>query len=601
MEHPIKRGQPPIKNFCAHCMKRRRKKSVIPTETLLGISSDGSEPGAEDGSDEQMAAEQHRTVEKSLEETFESAADQNQDGTHEDLAIPSAEVKEDRHHPSVRPEVASETYDCPPSITALKPEDDEAPGINHTPKAAFVEDASEVSEASGTVPQLGHKEVSPPERHIPSAQAMSNASPGPGPPLTPDSHVDVKEAIPEVGSSSLSSGSSAARKRATFNERVEVRTSPTYWQRQHSDSDDSYSNFHHEQYHQSLGDGQKAVPLDNPLRDPNGFRARPFESPRNSLDEDSFNSWSKPHAGDYTFATGNVGSPPLNRNSESENFNLSSLYAWEGYEPSNCSPEDQRTNSFANLGDRESSWPSDTKIRNAHHPGVSASHCNQGKENQPCFPAYRTFNGGYPPSAKQYSLEEQSNAGLFSRHQGDSDRPEPFRFTGDAFEEWGAREHRSDSQEFGSTCHGSTQRGSRCSYNTSSGNPGARLDNPFDETYYFQHRATFSSYQPGCQSDFATDHRDDDFTYQGTRQPPAYGQHSMESGFNYTSSGSYPADPFFESASTVNDTFASLDEPRLPPTGFVMEIPDDMPEAEVQTMFIPGYDDYVPLPKMNPV
>ncbi|KAK2004096.1 hypothetical protein LX36DRAFT_745079, partial [Colletotrichum falcatum] len=401
-EHPTNQGQRPIKNFCAHCMKHVSKKALIPTETLLGSSSDESDPepdglqgdenecdGWNAGQGTHFPVSHHRSPILNI-----NAANKNETpGDTPPENSPSEFVIErlrKRRSARVSHTALSEENQCRsewPTVNRHEDNYEASPATRIKSWACGVDgDFEKLPNRSANFDMTsGTYKPSP-------VHSLLHAKPPPDTPLTPEASITARDGILEAGSSLLSSDSKLPSKRATFNERVEVRTSPTYWQREHSEGDGPYAQFRHEHYHEELREGQKAVPLEDPLRDPDGKSAGQLHLPRYSVDEESFNSWSAPSAGYGAFATpGFEHNFSSNRPSDSQPHpNTSYDYTSKG--------RSRMCDSGLGVGpsDFDEMRPNPNNRQYQSHSDNNFS-CNQGKENH-LFPTNPVApEGSYPP------------------------------------------------------------------------------------------------------------------------------------------------------------------------------------------------------------
>ncbi|KAK2059269.1 hypothetical protein LY76DRAFT_653489, partial [Colletotrichum caudatum] len=434
-------------------------------------------------------------------------------------------------------------------------------------------------------------------------------------PLSPDAlstlelSVTVRDSILEADSPLLSSDTKLPSKRATFNERVEVRTSPTYWQREHSEGDDPYAQFRHEHYHEELREGQKAVPLEDPLRDPDGKSAGQLHSPRYSVDEESFNSWSAPSASHGAFTTPAPRRNFSNRSSDNQPH-PNTLYTSKAYSRICESGIDVRPSDLDEMRLNSSSRQQQSYSDN-NFP------CNQGKENQPCstnpvapggsYPSFRSFDEhgcpGQEYECNWSSRHDDSCASHtdmhwrpqdpysdFASRSAQNDKSTGFSdsFSGDyeAYQDAGlnatfpskSQEATPDDQGFhqgSSDSHSARQHYSqpRCSYTLD-------RERPYYDTQPFNIYEDFLESQPR-------------FPRRSFRRSADRG---LDMGHDFPDDITYDADAPIDFSSTSKGT---LHEPRLPSIGCAMEIPDDMSDIDVHNLLIPGYDNYVPWRKMG--
>ncbi|KAK1597884.1 uncharacterized protein LY79DRAFT_656188 [Colletotrichum navitas] len=614
-EHPINQDQRPVKNFCAYCMKKVSRKALIPTETLLGSSSDESDSELdrqqinEDGDDRwnigqgtHFLVSHHRSI---TVLNIDAANNNEPPGDTSAENSPSESVIErlrKRRSGRISHATPSEEDQCGTEWSTVNRHEDNdeaspATCIKHGTSAVDDDLKKSCNQSANCDMTSG--------TYKPSPVSCPHAKRFPDAPSTPEASMAGRDSILEAGSSLLSSDSKLPSKRATFNERVEVRTSPTYWQREHSEGDGPYAQFRHENYHEELREGQKAVPLKDPLKDPDGNSAGQLHLPRYSVDEESFNSWSAPSAGCDAFAASGCGySFSSNRPGDNQQH-LNTLCPSQGYSRVCNSGLDVGPSDFdetrPNLSNRQYQPYSDNNFP-----------CNQGKENQSCPTNPVAPEGSYPPLS---SFGEHCCSGTdcqcnwSSRHDGPCashvDLP------------WCLED------PYSNLASSPTR---NCKY------PG--FTNSFSRDYDIDHDGGLNASFPSKDQEAIPDDRgfhqgssDSDSARQRFSQP----RHSHPSDRQWTCHDTEPFSihkDFLESRprfprrfsgcsadqrpdiehdfpndipydADTNFDFSSasksiLHEPRLPSTGCAMEIPDDMSDSDVHNLLIPGYDNYVP-------
>ncbi|KAK2778198.1 hypothetical protein CKAH01_03154 [Colletotrichum kahawae] len=618
-QHPIKRGHRPAKNFCAHCMKRKFKKAITPTETVLGFSSDESDDNLEEDSDDTVRPQSpdrfvRQHVANGNDQSRFECGNSNGAGDSQKLSDESADISPSR---SVQDRLRKRRSDRHAPVTRESTgglhegiiHRNIASGANSSYKSPTVEDASNV-----TTCQPDHRGALSDGQTSHTKQASAAIPRTPSPQTDPLPRVDdTKDSAIGVGSSYCSDQISPS-KRATFNERVEVRTSPTYWQHEHSENDDSYANFRSEQYHEALGDGKKAIPLEAPLRDPDGFSARRDHIPHYSVDEESFNSWSVPTVGYDGFVGSNTfNCSPLAGNAGSAQPHPNSLYTAK-----NCQSTDRSTRGCGNFsrnqgpGSTFNDRTSDPSNRWTQRSGDTSSPHNRGKEDQPCSTNYSGCDDastlyehfGATDSSREHrdtSWSYNYDGASYTNHVYNARFSEPRR----AWDFQSARSGNDQPASFNSSTE-EPQRGLQdlppTSGQSSESNQCNMSHQPLSSKgqHSRQHRLDPRNRQQDHQSHSANNNWDQHRqSYEG-QVPSSSDRFSSGSGSYNTRQApnnmhETPCDADSPSDSTATShTQSSLYEPKLPPVGFAMEIPDDMSKSEVQTMFIPGYDDYVP-------
>ncbi|KAK2010122.1 hypothetical protein LZ32DRAFT_681689, partial [Colletotrichum eremochloae] len=424
----------------------------------------------------------------------------------------------------------------------------------------------------------------------------------PDAPLTPEASITVRDSTLETGSFLVSSDSKLPSKRATFNERVEVRTSPTYWQREHSEGDGPYAQFRHDHYHEVLREGQKAVPLEDPLRDPEGKSAGQLYSPHCSVDEESFNSWSSPNAGcdafaapgfRHNFSDGSHGNQPHPNN----------LYTSKGYSSICEFSLDVGPSDF----DKMRPSPS-----NRQHQLYSDDNfpCNQGKENQSCPTNTVALEESYSPFS---SFEEHCCSGKdyqynwSSRHDGPcASHANPPWCPEDPYSNCVSRSAQNYKYPgFSDSFHRDNDiyrvaglNGPLTCWKDQEVTPDDRGfhqgSSDFDSTHqrYSQHRHSYpSDRQWACHDKEPFNIHEDSPELRPDRFPGCSADQGPDIGHDFPNDTPSDANAPFDSSSTSKGAFH---EPSLPYTGCAMEIPDDMSDSDVHNLLIPGYDDYVP-------
>ncbi|OHE90683.1 hypothetical protein CORC01_14012 [Colletotrichum orchidophilum] len=621
-ENPIKLRQKPIKNFCAHCMKRFSQKAVIPTETLLGSSSDesGNESDGpkwdEDRHDSRTSDDTGRfkispqqVTTKLNNDAVDYSSGHCDSGNVSDEFSPSESVRERlRKRRSARASDAVSLEEIQPksqcSETSLHKHDTSvgsAASIGH--QAPSVEDVSDSEAHPRSENENATDRCNSPVANLPTSVKLAPATP-----LKTTAQATTSQDCLDPDPS-LNSEFTSPSKRARFSERVEVRKSPTYWQREHSEGDDPYAQFRYEQYQDDLRDGKKAVPLKDPLRDPDGQTAGRFHVPFCSIDDQIFNSWSNDGAAGWHDFAARFRSNSYKVSSNNP-LHSSTLYASGENQPNNCSTMNDDQPYFTE--DRPNP---NNRQQQSHYPGGVLY--GRGKENQPCpsspiaptgwnplhhyFDGHRNSENDHASdwSSRRDARRTERNNGLFANTAGSL---------------WNAQDHY-PSWESHVDCSGSH-------FDSSSGypeyhlpfggfgfnapyGPNDRGQYPEEDGFYHSNPDSASARQeyhrshqsptpkeqrPGYDFDTSDTHEN----FNKSQSPSSYGfsRHSMDRGTTTGHDAPNDAGIPFESSSTSN---GALQEPRLPPIGIVMEIPDDMSDSDVHTLLIPGCDDYVPM------
>ncbi|KAI8295860.1 hypothetical protein K4K59_004372 [Colletotrichum sp. SAR11_240] len=600
-------------------MKRKFKKAVTPAETVLGFSSDESADNLEEDSDDTLRPQspdrfvrQHDANaddQSRLEYGTANSAGGSQKFSNDSVDIsPSRSVQDrlrkrrsDRYAPITR-EYTAGLHDgiIHDNIESVAKSSYKSPTVEDTSSAATFQPDHREALSDGQTSHVKQTSVAIPRTPSPQIDPLPRVD-------------DTKDSAIGVGSSYCSDQISPS-KRATFDERVEVRTSPTYWQHEHSENDDSYANFRSEQYHEALGDGKKAIPLEAPLRDPDGFSARRDHLQHYSVDEESFNSWSVPTVGYDGFAASNTfNCSPLAGNATSMQSHPSSLYTAK-----DCHSTDRSTGSSGNFSRSQGSGStfndrtSDPRDRWSQRRGENSSHRNLGKENQPCSMNYSgcedastlyehvdatdgfrehrdtswsdNYDGAsYTNHADSSRFSEPCGAWDFQSARSGNRQPASFKSSTEGpqrgFQDLPqTSDQSSESAPFNVSYQPSSWNGQDSSHHHSDSRNRQQDHHPHSaNNNWDQHRQSYEGQAPGRPNRFSSGS-----SSYNTRQAPNYVHETPRDADN-------PSD-----STATGHTQSSLYEPKLPPVGFAMEIPDDMSKSEVQTMFIPGYDDYVP-------
>ncbi|WYZ42923.1 hypothetical protein EsH8_VI_000622 [Colletotrichum jinshuiense] len=617
-------------------MKRVFKKAVIPTETLLGCSSDESDSYLDD----QESDGEHPDT-RSLSQTGQHpVAKKHEAAVRNDAAHLSNEPSEtdDRSNVvsppvSVRCQLGKRRsvhkhdlrYSEKPSRSErLSASDPDADGVTSMPSSAYrVPSVEDALESSNHAQHDGQKDpgccVSP---------VLHDFAPVTQPPRTPvtlKGHVTTRDSGLELGSS-LSSDSNTPSKRTSFNERVEVRTSPTYWQREHSDNDESYTKYRHEQYHEDLRDGKKALPLKDPLRDPDGYSARHLRFRRNSIDEECFNSWSTFGARNNASADSTFGYSASFLSSNANQPHRGTLHTAEGYQPEYhprpCS--NQQNEALPNSMGCSQPYFDETRPNpnNRQYQPYNGNNYrrSQGKENQTCplnhvspestYISYGPFGGHRGPE------ESHTTDQFFQHNDGSSAKQTGFP--------WHQNSSHLDHNSQAIHTNNYFESCSRCPedqrdqfYGDCQDNRNAGFDMPFAQSdqdlfpgdcgYHWDDSDSSFDYQQKRQDCYsrATDGERNHYNAGSTKDHVGFGESQPRSHHGVpgrsTDQGSdsghdtpyYNIDVPFESSSKIDDVWPTRYEPKLPPVGVAMEIPDDMSDNDVHTLLIPGCDDYV--------
>ncbi|KAJ0163889.1 Dolichyl-diphosphooligosaccharide--protein glycosyltransferase subunit stt3 [Colletotrichum tanaceti] len=615
--HPIKRGQKPVKNFCAHCMKRVSRKAYIPTETLLGSSSDESD-SEWSGPHLDEAFRIRRVPAKdasppafhqneAMKMNFDSSDCAEETDSTSAYRSPSKSVGERlRTRRSARASDSTPLKEDQTSSECLiinRHEDNS----EDTPKMSMKYRAPDVTDGPIQVShQATNDDNAPDIGNLIRTHNSLTAKRSNDPPATPKAPTTARNGGFDMGSSLLTSDSNSPSKRATFNERVEVRTSPTYWQREHCEGDGHYAHFRHEHYHEELREGQKAVPLKDPLKDPEGHSARQIRMPRFSVDEESFNSWSVPGAGWNAFIASDLGSSSFPDTSGGSQSCSSTAYVTDGY---NLADDSVFQNGAYGSGKARSN-PCNRPYQSRNG---NDSSCGQGKENQPCpaspiAPERPHTSFGSPDGRRDSEKNRWTNQspqhdaphneqrdGPCASHAGSSWGPEVsnsyhasrsahpdghFDIYSNLFRDY--RDHKYT--PFIDEVSPKDQR-------VSSGDPNVQRCS-FDPRYTQpDHQRTSSK-----QWDY-NDTRDSDIQEDFKEPPPrsyhSFPDHSADQDLNSEYNISNDTDIPFDFSSTSNNP-TQKPMPKLPFVGCAMEIPDDMSDSDVHNLLIPGCDDYIP-------
>ncbi|KAK1981997.1 hypothetical protein LZ30DRAFT_688755 [Colletotrichum cereale] len=611
-EHPINQDQRPVKNFCAHCMKQVSRKALIPTETLLGSSSDESDSefdgqqhneddidGRNTGQETHLSVSHHQTA---TVLNIDAANNTETSGNTPPESSPSEFVVERlRNRRSARISRAMPPEEDHSKFEWPKVNGDE--GIDETPPATCIKNRASVvddvlnetsnrsadcSTASGTC-------------KLSSVNSCRRIKRSPDAPSTPEASITARDSSLEAGSSLLTSDPKSPSKRATFSERVEVRTSPTYWQREHSEGDGPYAQFRHEHYHEELREGQKAVPLEDPLKDPDGQSAGQLHLPRYSIDDESFNSWSAPGAGRDAFAAPGFSEDFSSNRSSGGQPHPSSLYTSKGYSTMCDSGLDVGPSDFGEMRPNPS---------NRQHQLYSDyySPCDQGKENQPCPADPVASEGSCPPfsSFGDHSCPGKAyQSNWSSRYDGPrASHADPPWWTEDPDSNYASHSAQNDkypsfSDSFSGDHHFYQDSGFNATFSQKDqeaipddrGIYQGSSDSDFARQRYFQPRYSRNSDRQWDYHDTESFGIHEDFKEFQPRFARRFPGHSADQGPDIGHDTPYDTDTPFEYLSTSKGT---LNDTRLPCTGFAMEIPDDMSDSDVHNLLIPGYDNYVP-------
>ncbi|OHW92465.1 hypothetical protein CSPAE12_08832 [Colletotrichum incanum] len=593
-EHPIQRGQRPIKNFCAYCMKQISKKAFVPTETLVGSSSDESDFE----SDRQQNDEKAPVGRKSGQETRHSVSHhQKPMDLNFDILNCVENLGDDADEYSPLEFVAERL--CKRRSARANDGTPFTGGQRRSewPTADGHEDNVEASPATGTkyqAPAVENGSTQPLHQQTDgdmvsgfcNSPLIHNCPPvtrSIDAPATLKQPITAKDSGMEAGSSLLTLDSNSPSKRATFSERVEVRTSPTYWQREHSEDDGLYAKFRHEHYHEELREGRKAVPLKDPLIDPNGQSARQPHLPNYGIDEESFDSWGAPGFG-YNSSTSSSGSGQPHP---------STLYIPKGFDtkdgPGPCD----------GLSDSNEMRPNPSNRQHQPYNGNSSS-CDQGKENQPCPTKPIAPEGPSPPFSSFDDSRCSENAywsNWFSQHDGpcasyaDSSWCPEGPYSNYASHSAQTDEHSGFSGSFSGDYHfyKDTNFNATCPSKDQEANPDDRSFHQ-DSSDSAHQRYSRTSDRQWAYNDTEPFNIHEGFKKPRPRFPRSFPDHSVDRGPDVGHDTPYDTDVPFNTSTTKK----TLHEPKLPTVGFAMEIPDDMSDSDVHNLLIPGYDNYVP-------
>ncbi|KAF6810709.1 hypothetical protein CSOJ01_06153 [Colletotrichum sojae] len=573
------------------------KRAVIPAETLVGYSSDESDSEPDEyhctrSSDRARRVLTDKSEKVSLKGEKAHCSDdirKLQDAPVDALSLEPIHERQHQHHSS-RHALGSSGGASALSSTQKHDTASEASDSYRSPS---VEDAPDKSVAA-------HDDEKAPDRHRACCGERTPvpAIRTPSPRNTTVEHAEMRDSGLDVGSSLCSnSGEDCKCKRATFDERVEVRTSPTYWQREHSPCDDSYAKFRHQQYHEALRDGKKAVPLQQPLRDPDGLSAKPVHQvPRYSPDEESFNSWSvgydgstTPNAGYHNDQFSSVS------NSKPSRAHPSSLYTAEDYHRNDQSHWHDASVSGSSFHEtaRSNQTRSNPRNRQPEPCDMANAFYGQGKEN-------RLFQ-------KDYATDDDAHTSHFSAgNHGSYGDPHHDRWSGpcpsnpfaeqsdlsqyaeDAYPTWDSHMPRADHQSFGTS-----RQPKHSNFTDNAGHPGPSSSYAQQCTQPHSPTEDWSRNGPNSAEQSSWGNWDWGNCDWGNSADAAPNHHSTDRNRSGKHQDSHNDTTPFEPPSTT-DNINSLYEHQLPPVGFVMEIPDDISDSDVHTMLIPGFDDYVP-------
>ncbi|KAK6213967.1 hypothetical protein QIS74_09969 [Colletotrichum tabaci] len=615
--HPIKRGQKLVKNFCAHCMKRVSRKACIPNETLLGSSSDESDSlsnvpyldaaypirriPAKDAPypafHQNEAMKMNFDASNCAEETDSTSADRS----------PSNSVGErlrTRRSARVSDSTPLKEDQPGPECLAINRHEDNS---EDTPTMSMKYRAPDVTDGPM---QLSHQATNDDNvsdicsmirtHNSPTAKRSNDA------PATPKAPITARNDGFDFDSSLLTSDSNSPSKRATFNECVEVRTSPTYWQREHCEGDGHYAHFRHEHYHEELREGQKAIPLKDPLKDPDGHSARQIRMPRFSVDEESFNSWSVPGAGLDAFTASDFGSSSFPDTSGGNQSCSSTAYVPEGYN----SADDSVFRNGARGSGKARSNPCNRPYQS---PNGNDSSCGQGKENQPCptspIAPERPYTSFGSPDGHR-SSEKNRWTNRYPQHNASRSEQRDGPCAGHAGSSWGPEDSNSyhASQSARSDGYPGMYSDSFRDYQAhkyttfiDEVSPKDQRVSSGDQNFHqnsFDHQCTQPHHQQTSSKHWDYNDTRDFNIQEGFKEPRLRSYHSFpghsagqESNSEYHISND--TDVPLEFTNTSNDPIQKP-MPKLPFVGFAMEIPDDMSDSDVHNLLIPGCDDYVP-------
>ncbi|KAF4777688.1 hypothetical protein HER10_EVM0005831 [Colletotrichum scovillei] len=618
-ENPIKPSKKPTKNFCAHCMKCLSKRAVIPTETLLGSSSAESDTESDL---HEFDADQHGDQHTDHASRFRTAPQQekavpkkdatdcfvecDEYGNESDELSPSESVqKRLRKRRSARASDAVPLGEVQPKsqCSTTRHNDDLASNVV---AASTGHMAPSVEDVPDTEANLRPKDDMPADSCSSSASNHSTSlKAAPATPVQTISHAIASDGFLNPGPP-LDSGTGSPSKRARFSERVEVRTSPTFWQREHPEGDNPYAQFQYEQYIDDLRDGKKAIPLKDPLRDPDGRTAGRLYVPLCSIDDHSFNSWSNEGAAGWDDFAARFTSNST-KVSGNNPLHSSTLYASGGNLPRDCSTSNGDQHRFT--GDR-----SNPNNRQKQPQGSDDFCYGQGKENQPCPPSpiaptgWGSLHGYFDDnhnfenhhasdwSSRRDARRTERNHGPCANQNGSfRNTQEPYRNCD--YQADGAQNHFDSFSGYPDDYDSFERLGFDSSYDSNdhgrySGEDGFHHGNygsaSAHQQYYQGHQST-----PPKEKQHGFDFGASD-TYEKlhTRSSYNFSGHTTNQDTATRNGASCSAEIPFESSTASND---ALQEPKLPPIGIVMEIPDDMSDSDVHTLLIPGCDDYVPM------
>ncbi|KAK1638347.1 hypothetical protein BDP81DRAFT_448395 [Colletotrichum phormii] len=617
-ENPIKPSKKPIKNFCAHCMKRLSKKAVIPTETLLGISSDESGPESEplefdeeqhDGQSPEHAGHFRMSSQQETAKPKNDATDDSNEhyeaGNESDELSPSESVRK-----RLRKRRSARASDAVP-LEEVRPKSQRSTtshNEDHT-KSAFETSISHQAPSVEDVPDT--EDNLRPEDNEPANSCSSPASArptsvkvAPATPIQTTAQVTTSDDCPDPDPS-LDSETCSPSKRARFSERVEVRTSPTFWQREHPEGDNPYAQFQYEQYQDDLRDGKKAVPLKDPLRDPDGRTAGQLYVPLCSIDDHSFNSWSNEGATGWEDFAAKF-RPSSAKVSSDNPLHSSTLYTPEGNQPHDCST----SNGYQHRFTRDRSNPNNRQ----QQPQDFGDFCyGQGKENQPCPPSPIAPSGWYsqhdyfdgyhnPENHHATDWTSRRDARRTERNHGPCAKQAGSFW--DTHDQYPSMDYQAD----GAGNHFESSSGYPDDYGSFGGfgfNSYRSNDHglyPEEDSFHHSNYDSASAHQQYYQGpqpsppkekrhgfEFGTS---DTHENMNTRSSYSFSGYTTEQDTATGYGASRDAGIPFETSTTSSD---APQEPKLPPIGIVMEIPDDMSDSDVHTLLIPGCDDYIPM------
>ncbi|KAL2881558.1 hypothetical protein SGCOL_003125 [Colletotrichum sp. CLE4] len=543
-------------------MKRLSKKAVIPTETLLGISSDESRTESEplefgeeqhDGQSPKHAGHfrmsfQHETA-KPKNDITDDSNERYEAGNESDELSPSESVRKRlRKRRSARASNMVPQEEVRPKSQPSTTSHNE----DHTKsalRASISHQAPSVEDVPDNEANLRSEDDEPADSCSPRASTRpTSVKAAPATPIQTTAQVTTSDDCLDPDPS-LDSETCSHSRRARFSERVEIRTSPTFWQREHPEGDNPYAQFQYEQYQDDLRDGNKAIPLKDPLRDPDGRTAGRLYVPLCSIDDHSFNSWGNEGAAGWEdfAARFRPNSTEVSSDNQPCPFSPIAPSGWNSqhdYFDGYHNPENHHAKDWTSRRDAR---------RTERNHGPSAEQA-----------------GSFWYTHDQYPNMDYDADGAGNYFDSSSGYPDDYgSFGGFGFNSYRSNDrglYKEEDGFFNSNCNSASAHQQHYQGSQSSSPKEKRHGFNFGNSDTHENLNTRSSYN---------------FSGHMTEQDTTTGH-----------GASRDAGIPFESSTTSSDV---LQEPKLPPIGIVMEIPDDMSDSDVHTLLIPGCDDYIPM------